>query len=184
MNNPVRISRGQPDDASSLASFARSAFLAAYGGNDPSEHVLRYADAAFTESSMEADLFDSDTTVLLAQPGDGVPHNANRIIGYVTLHNRRPIDCIADPSPVQLERIYVDAGQHGGGVGSRLIDAAIDAAAGYGGATIWLSVWQENLRAQKFYARHGFKNVGDTFFMMGPVREDDFVFARRTADGS
>ena len=181
MNNPVQISRGQPDDAGSLARFARSAFLAAYGGNDPSEHVLGYADDAFTESAMEADLCDSDTTVLLARPGG--PGNANVIVGYVTLHNRRPIDCVGDPSPVQLERIYVDAGQHGGGVGSRLIAAAIDAAADYGATTIWLSVWQENLRAQKFYARHGFENVGETFFMVGPVREDDFVFARQTADG-
>lgn len=178
----MRIARGQPDDARPLAEFARSAFLAAYGGNDPSEHVLRYVNEAFTEKSLEADLRDADTTVLLARPGDSAQRGADCMVGYVTLRNQRPIDGIAEPSPVQLERIYVDAAHHGGGVGSRLIEAAIATIASAGGGTIWLSVWQENLRAQKFYTRHGFERVGETFFMMGPVREDDFVYARRADD--
>jgi RimJ/RimL family protein N-acetyltransferase len=39
---------------------------------------------------------------------------------------------------------------------------------------------QQNLRAQRFYAKNGFERVGSKRFLVGGVYEDDFVLERPT----
>ena len=182
MSTPLNITIAGPADARRLAGFARQAFMDAYGGSDPAKNVTQYADKAFAVAVIDEDLRDTETTVLIATSTNAAGNDKNTIAGYVTLRHGRPIDELDDPAPAQLERIYVDSGCHGAGIGGELLRAAIAAATDSGAATIWLSVWQENQRAQAFYERHGFASVGETFFMMGSVREDDFVYARRLGD--
>lgn len=55
-----------------------------------------------------------------------------------------------DDPPLQLMSLYVRAAFHGSGLADRLLHAAI----GSGPASLW--VFAANLRARRFYARHGF----------------------------
>ena len=43
---------------------------------------------------------------------------------------------------------------------------------------LWLSVWELNPRAQAFYRKMGFADVGSTVFFVGPDRQTDRVMAR------
>jgi ribosomal protein S18 acetylase RimI-like enzyme len=49
-----------------------------------------------------------------------------------------------------------------------------------GARCIWLGVNQQNVRAQRFYAKHGFTVGGTKTFRVGRRVEDDFVMVRRT----
>lgn len=168
----VEISRAIPADTASLGHFARRTFLDAYGGKDPSANVLQHVAEELTDEAIARDQHDPDTTFLLARGDNG------NILGYVKLRSNRPTDDLPDPAAMQLERIYVDGTRHSGGIGSRLLLAALEAASQQRASALWLSVWKENQRAQAFYERNGFSRIGETFFMMGPEREEDYVFAR------
>lgn len=64
-----------------------------------------------------------------------------------------------DPVPepaLELMTLYVRAGHHGSGLASSLLTAAIGAAP----ASLW--VFEDNARAQAFYAKHGFRLDGGT----------------------
>jgi ribosomal protein S18 acetylase RimI-like enzyme len=59
--------------------------------------------------------------------------------------------------------------------------AVEDAARGRHADTVWLGVWERNLRAQAFYRKHGFAVVGTQVFMMGSDAQRDFVMAKPLA---
>jgi len=40
-------------------------------------------------------------------------------------------------------------------------------------------VWSENHGAQRLYARHGFEHVGDYDFVVGNIRDHEFILRRR-----
>ena len=157
-------------DAAQLAAFARQSFVEAYGQQNVPEHVFAYVDAAFDVQKIRAELQDEDTIYLLAG-------NPKALLGYTKLNLKSRIDCVADDAPTQLERIYVDSKTQQRGVGGYLLTAAVDRARLEGANTVWLAVWEENQKAQRFYQRHRFAPVGKTFFMLGPERQNDIVMA-------
>jgi ribosomal protein S18 acetylase RimI-like enzyme len=66
-------------------------------------------------------------------------------------------------------------GVQGGGWGGKLCQAALEWLECDGPRTLWISVWSENLGAQRFYARHGFEKAGEYEFPVGRVRDHEFV---------
>jgi diamine N-acetyltransferase len=44
---------------------------------------------------------------------------------------------------------------------------------------IWIGVWSENYRAQRFYERHGFLKVGEYGFPVGGTLDHEFILRRR-----
>jgi ribosomal protein S18 acetylase RimI-like enzyme len=81
---------------------------------------------------------------------------------------------------VELSKMYVLPAHHGSGVAAALMDAALDAAAGWAAECVWLGVNQENQRAQRFYSKHGFTVSGNRSFRLGDHAESDYVMVRPT----
>jgi ribosomal protein S18 acetylase RimI-like enzyme len=85
---------------------------------------------------------------------------------------------VGGPDPIELVRIYVDPRAIGTGLGARLMSASLDEAAAQGAQTIWLGVWEKNIRAIRFYERWGFTKVGEKTFVLGSDPQTDHVMAR------
>ena len=41
--------------------------------------------------------------------------------------------------------------------------------------SVWLGVWEENLRAISFYKKWGFREVGNHIFTVGNDPQNDFI---------
>jgi ribosomal protein S18 acetylase RimI-like enzyme len=67
---------------------------------------------------------------------------------------------------------------HGRGVAEELMDWAIDAARADGAPEIYLTVFDHNVRAKRFYTRHGFSEVGHCTFRLGDRVDDDRVWRK------
>ena len=83
-----------------------------------------------------------------------------------------------DKSDLELKRIYTLSRFHGAGVGSALMEHAIDYAAQQGYRRLLLGVYAGNERARAFYAKHGFSQVAIRKFRVGNRNYDDVVLAR------
>jgi len=81
-------------------------------------------------------------------------------------------------SPIELLRLYVMAQWQGHGVGFALMRRALDFARSSVYKTVWLGVWERNFKAQEFYRRWGFISVGQHDFILGTVRQVDWIMAR------
>ena len=147
-------------------------------------HTTREDAAAFVVEHLSADAFrgylaDPDRILLIAEE-DG------RAIGYTMLvlgepHDKDVAAAITLRPTIELSKCYVLPGHHGRGVAGRLMRASIDAARERGAAGIWLGVNQENERAQRFYAKSGFRQVGIKRFRVGERWEDDYVLEQPLA---
>src|SRR3569623_895554 len=79
---------------------------------------------------------------------------------------------------LELKRIYTLAGWQGSGLGRRLIEAVIEEARARRAPRLYLCVYEANIAAQRFYARHGFARIAEQPFMVGDTAFNDLVLAR------
>ena len=70
----------------------------------------------------------------------------------------------------------------GSGVGAALMWACIDAAQLRGHRTLWLGVWEHNLRAQEFYRKWNFQEVGTHVFQLGEDPQTDLLMQRKICE--
>jgi ribosomal protein S18 acetylase RimI-like enzyme len=87
-----------------------------------------------------------------------------------------------DRAGLQLYQLYVDPPWHGAGVASALLEWAVTAARARGAVDLWLSVFVDNPRARRFYARAGFVEVMPYTFMVGDHADEDII-CRLALDG-
>lgn len=169
----VTVDRAGLWDAEALSDVAAATFpLACPPDADLDDIEVFLADVLSGERFGEY-LSDPSRTVLKAV-ADG------EIVGYAILHGAAPADpavaaaVTLDPV-LEISKMYVLPGHHGTGVANALMQAALDRARGSGYAGIWLGVNQENLRAQRFYAKFGLEQVGTRTFTVGRRVHHDYV---------
>jgi GNAT superfamily N-acetyltransferase len=80
---------------------------------------------------------------------------------------------------VELRQFYVLKPWQGTGVAKALMDWVLEEARRQGAEQLYLSVFTDNIRAQRFYARYGFEPVGTYAFMVGSHADEDIIMRAR-----
>ncbi len=75
----------------------------------------------------------------------------------------------------ELKQFYVLKPWHGTGVAQALMDWVLAESRARGAEQLFLSVFIDNRRAQRFYARYGFEAVGTYAFMVGTHADEDII---------
>ena len=163
-------------DLSELAEVAAVTFPLACPPAVTAENIAAFVDENLSEARFRDYLADPDRTVLAAREGD-------RIAGYVMLIRGVPDDddvqqAVTLRPAVELSKMYVLPDSHGAGVSAALMTAALQHATELDAKCVWLGVNQQNQRAQRFYAKHGFTINGTKTFRLGAGIENDYVMVR------
>lgn len=162
----------KPGDVNDLPPVARHIFSETFAHHFEALAFAEFCDAAFgPEGTMVADLGNPDVHWRIAEAGSG-------IIGYARV---RPL-VLQAPSPqkgaMELHQIYVLPAWHGKGVGEALMQWSIEAACQHGAPELYLAVFEHNERAKRFYAKHGFSEVGRCPFVLGGRTYEDRLWRR------
>jgi ribosomal protein S18 acetylase RimI-like enzyme len=165
---------GRAADAASLAEFGARTFRDTFAAHNRPEDMDAYVSLAYGEQQQAAELADPQVSVLVAESSEGA------LIGYAVVRQApdEAPPCVTGEAPVELARLYVDHGWHGRGVGEALMRGVVERARERGGDTLWLGVWEHNPRARAFYARWGFREVGEHPFPLGADIQRDILLAR------
>jgi ribosomal protein S18 acetylase RimI-like enzyme len=168
----VALRAGRPEDAAPLSQCAARIFHESFAAdNDPAD-MLAYMTIAFSPAQQERELADPANSYLIAESG-------GEMIGYVLI---RPGDdapeCVTVRPSAEIARFYVDRPWHGTDVARRLMTAAVSDVERRGARGIWLGVWESNVRAVRFYAKHGFRDVGSHVFVLGSDVQRDKIMWR------
>ncbi len=167
----VSLRKAAPADAEALTELGRATFTDTFAHLYPPEDLDAFLAEAHTPERYAAWAVDPAYGLWIAEL-DGRP------VGYALVgpchlpHEEVTPDC------GELWRIYVTRELQGAGLAARLMTEAM-AWLEKPGRDIWLGVWSENHRAQKFYARHGFEKVGEYEFPVGRQRDHEFILRRR-----
>jgi len=167
----LAIRRATTADAGVLSEFAAHVFYETFApDNDPID-VNAYLGEAFTPEQQAEEIADPRRICLIAEVG-GV------MVGYALLRIDVPEPETPGDQSVELQRFYVDHAWHGRGVASPFLAACARAARSRGGTTIRLGVWERNARAIRFYAKHGFTDIGSQGFRLGYDLQTDRIMSR------
>lgn len=155
-------------DAAALSHFGRKTFCDTFAHLYKPQDLSAYLNRVYTPAVILADMATSGTEFRIAEQ-DG------RIIGFCKIGAVTvPVDPVP-PHSIELRQLYVDHSHHGSGVAATLMAWALDRAHARDCEAMYLSVYAENYRAQRFYERHGFRKVGEYKFMVGQQADDEFI---------
>ena len=172
MSDAIRFFTPTRDTSASLGAMARQSFSDAFAHLYHPAPFARFLEEAYGPGGkMERDLADPSVQWQIAATGD-------QTIGYAKLTPLVAPAPAPQPGAVELQQIYVLAPWHGRGVAERLIHWALVTARTGGAPEIYLTVFDHNVRAKRFYSRHGFVEVGHCTFTLGDRVDDDRVWRK------
>ena len=156
-----------PEDAPLLADLSRRSFVETFG------HLYREEDlAAFLakldEPRWREELGDTRYQIRLAEDdGDAV--------GFAKVG---PFSLPVAPSgpALELRQLYLLGPWQGQGIAQAMMEWVLAQARSRGAEELFLTVWTENHRAQRFYRRYGFAYVAPYQFMVGDQADEDEIW--------
>lgn len=158
-----------PADGPELDAMARAIWIETFGHSAPAEDIAAYLTQSYgPEGALIRDLADPATTFHLATEGA-------RIIGYVKLSAPWLPEGEFEPGALQLSQLYVASDFHGAGIADALLGWTIATARECGAHALYLTVWEENQRARRFYDKRDFIHVGDYSFQTGSQTDRDMI---------
>lgn len=155
-----------PADAAALGGIARATFIETFGSlyarADLETFLGQGSDPAYA-----AELADPQLEVRFAE-AQGVP------IGFAKIGPLKlPAD--TDAPACELRQLYIFKPWHGAGIADELLGWAIARARARGATELWLTVYTDNPRGRRFYARHGFIEIAPYKFMVGNQPDEDIL---------
>ncbi|MEJ7925941.1 GNAT family N-acetyltransferase [Sphingobium sp. AN641] len=167
---PIRWRRAEPGDARALAILGGATFLASFAHDHPGDALVEHIRSAHSEDYYRAAIADPAQWLLLGETPLGAP------VGYAML---TPPDLAVplEAGDIELKRIYLLSGWQGGGNGGDLMRHVMAQARSRGARRLLLAVYPQNEGARRFYARHGFEQIGRVIFMVGATSFEDLVYA-------
>jgi ribosomal protein S18 acetylase RimI-like enzyme len=164
------IRRAVLADAPRLAAFAERVFIETFGSVTPPDQLALHVAGTYGVMHQERELEDPRVTTIVAE-------RDSTLSAYAQVRASSPPPCVPSDRPtIELWRFYVDTPWHGTGLARALMLQVRAIASDGGAATIWLSMWEHNHRARRFYERCGFREVGTHPFVVGTMVDIDRIF--------
>lgn len=147
-------------DLPALCALGRQVFTETYGAAIPPDILKVYLARTFTPAALQPVVERHEGALFVGYVGES---NASKTIqGYCKVHPA-PLPTSAETqSALELTTLYIGRSAQGCGLGSLLLQTAIDWATAAGYAQLWLCVWRANSGAIRFYRRNGFTHYGQT----------------------
>ena len=169
----INIRRATVEDAAMLTDLSYQTFWDAFHDHPKNapDDLADYMRKAFNSGQIESELADANSIFLVAEIA-GEPAGYARLIVGVTEPE------ITAENPIELNRLYSKQEFLGQGVGASLMEECLALAKHLNCDQMWLGVWEYNPRAQRFYGKYGFREVGKHVFLLGSDAQTDLLMQK------
>jgi ribosomal protein S18 acetylase RimI-like enzyme len=162
------------DDAPALAAFAERTFRETFSRFNKPDDMDAHCAATYAVERQRRELADPGRLTLIVE-------HAAQLAAYGQLVAGAAPECVTGEEPIELLRFYVDKPWYGLGLAHALMTEVAAAARRRGARTLYLGVWEHNLRALAFYEKEGFRPVGSRSFVLGTKVDTDLLLVRSLA---
>jgi ribosomal protein S18 acetylase RimI-like enzyme len=167
----LNISRIDNSSLLELQALSIRTFEDAFAAVNTVANMRLYMDSAFNKDRLNQELMNPDSHFYFCRSGF-------ETIGYMKVNFAPAQTDIHDDVSLEIERIYVLEEYQNLKAGAFLIDNAVKLALNHNLKYLWLGVWENNLRAIKFYGRNGFQEFSRHSFMLGNDHQIDIMMKR------
>lgn len=164
----IDVKMATNSDAKILTELSRTTFIETFAKDNRKEDMDLYIAKTFGVDKQLKEIQDPKRRIAIAWSN-------SEATGFLHLIESEPDPSVKGPKPLEILRLYVDARWHGKGVGPALMEKVIQIAANEGFQTLWLGVWEHNLRAISFYRKYGFQEIGKHGFQLGHDNQVDLI---------
>lgn len=175
MAENIQIKKISLNEIDQLQKIGRQTFLETFSDSNSEENMKNYLEEGFSSEKLTAELNNKDSEFYFATL-------ENNVIGYLKVNFGASQTELKDNKALEIERIYVSKEFHGKKVGQLLYDKAIEVARQKNNEYVWLGVWEENLRAIKFYTKNGFVEFDKHIFKLGNDEQTDIMMKLKLAN--
>lgn len=166
--NPIEISKATVADVEILQKLCVKTFTETFAATNTVENIASYIDTSFNTEQLICELNTIESQFYMAF-SDTMP------IGYLKVNFGEAQTEIIEGNSLEIHRIYVLQTFHGKNVGHLLLDKAKNIGQTSGVTSIWLGVWEKNLKALRFYTKNGFVVFNQHDFIMGTDQQTDLM---------
>jgi len=170
----MNIRYGTANDAKLLSELGAKTFYDTFINDNTPENMAAYLKAAFAPEIQFKELSAPENIFLIAEI-DGAS------VGFAQLIPESKDESVQGDKPLEIRRIYAVQEYLGKGAGKELMQTAVNEAKQRDCDSIWLGVWEKNLRAISFYKKWGFIEVGAHIFNVGDDPQRDLIMELRLA---
>lgn len=153
-------------DAGLMARLGPETFIETFGHLYTPENLAAFL-LNHSEANWQSELSDPRFAIRLAEAGSAA-------IGFAKIGPPSLPFEVKGPT-AELRQLYLLGPWQGKGVAPALMAWVLAEARRRGAETLYLSVFIDNIRAQRFYARYGFEAVGRYAFMVGSHADEDII---------
>ena len=168
----MRISKVESKDLEILRSFAERTFRLAFEADNDPVRFEEYCRKAFFLEQFRVELDHPASGFWFYWEGDF-------LAAYLKLNFDKHPEALNSGRTVQVERLYVEPSMQGRKIGEQLLDFALEQAIANQAELIWLSVWQANPPALRFYERCGYEIFGTKTFWLGDEAQTDWLVRKK-----
>lgn len=160
-----------PEEALALVSVGRQAFTETFGSLYSAQDLQDFLAKDYDPAMVAHGLADPTLHWRVARL-DGV------MVGFVKWGVcKLPLEPIALPQ-MELHRLYVLQAFQGKAIGRALMHAAMAGMQASGAGEICLGVWENNMKARRFYAAYGFEKAGEYDYPVGKQIDREWIMRK------
>lgn len=166
----MEIVRAKPEHAATLSALAMEGFTETFGHLYSAENLQKHLAKSCSEAFFAKAIAAGD--VILLAFVDGKP------AGYTKAGKLELGIAGAEADALELHRLYVLSPFQGKAVGKALMEAVLNMPPLCEASELYLGVWEENYKAQAFYARYGFAPHSEYTYYVGDHADRELVLKR------
>ena len=137
-------------DVPALSFIAKKTFYDTFTGTCTAEDMSDFLERFYNEKMLSEEVANNNFQYFFAEL-EGI------IVGYILFSDGEiSFAEINGSTALELKRLYVLNEYHGKGIAHDIMKFFLDYASAQGYDNAFLGVWEHNLKAQKFYHKHGF----------------------------
>ncbi|MEZ4793526.1 MAG: GNAT family N-acetyltransferase [Gelidibacter sp.] len=156
------------NDLEILTAISRETFVEAYEKDNNPDDFKTYIDSAFSSNQIESELLNPNSEFYFI-------YLNKTLVGYFKLNEKDAQGEDYGNQSLELSRIYLLKEFQGQDIGRLTLLKIIALANEKDKSWLWLSVWQLNVNAVRFYERHGFVKYDTQVFHVGNDPQMDWL---------
>lgn len=167
----INIKKCTFDDLGLLQEISVETFNETFKNQNSPENMEAYLEKAFNLKQLEKELSYISSEFYFI-------YSTDVIAGYLKVNTNDTQSEKMGNNSLEVERIYIRGEFHKQGLGSVLINKAIEIAMKQNKKKIWLGVWEKNENAITFYGKMDFVQTGAHSFYMGDEEQIDIIMTK------
>ena len=168
----INIKKCSVNDLELLRKISIETFHETFKDQNSPANLKAYMEKAFNLNQIENELTNDSSEFYFIYSND-------EIAGYLKVNTNDAQTEVMGEHSLEIERIYIRRKFQNQGLGSYLINKAIEIAKDHNKEKIWLGVWEKNESALSFYNKLDFVQTGSHSFYMGDEEQTDLIMIKK-----